>query len=208
MSGLTDGRRFPGPGPVRLSGEGLLLREWAPEDVERMTELFDDPQISRWTPLASPFDRAAAQAYVERAELRRADGSALQLAIEEQGAGLPLGEVLLFGHPDVAEVGWAVGAAHRGRRVASRAVRVLLGWAGPTWRIERFRALIEPGNDASERVAVAAGFTRVGGPLVEVESRGRRVGLAAWQRDGVPARGAPRPSADGAGMAGRPASSG
>jgi RimJ/RimL family protein N-acetyltransferase len=162
-----------------LAGEGLVLREWRQDDVPRMAELFDEPQVRRWTPLASPFDVQAAQAYLDRAGLRRGDGSALQLAITE-GDDEPLGEVLLFVHPEMAEVGWALGAAHRGRRVASRAVRVLLAWAGETWGIHRIRALIEPGNVASERVATACGFVAVRGTPVLVESRGRSVGLTAW----------------------------
>ena len=176
---VSDGPRFPGPDPVRLSGHGLVLREWRADDVPRMSELFDEPQVRRWTPLASPFDLAAATAYVERADQRRRDGSALQLAITE-GDDVPLGEVLLFVHPELAEVGWGLGAAHRGRRVASRAVRVLLAWAVPTWGIQLFRALIEPGNTASERVATACGFTLTRGAPVLVESRGRPVGLTAW----------------------------
>jgi RimJ/RimL family protein N-acetyltransferase len=191
---VSDIRGFPGPEPVRLEGEGLVLREWRPDDVPRMTELFDDPMVKRWTPLASPFDVPAARAYLERAHARRAEGSALQLAIIEGDDAPPLGEVLLFVHPDVVELGWALGAAHRGRRVASRAVRVLLAWAVAAWDIPRFRALIEPGNTASERVAAACGFVAVPGTPVLVESRGRSVGLTAWQRPGGP----PPPGAAGA----------
>ena len=183
---MSDGRRFPGPGPVRLAGDGLVLREWRPADLARMTELFDDPEVRRWTPLASPFDLEAARAYVERAGTRRADGSALQLAITEGDDEPPVGEVLLFMHPDLAEVGWALGPAHRGRRLASRAVRCLIAWAGPRWGVERFRALIEPGNEASERVAVACGFVAVRGTPVLVESRGRTVGLTAWHLGRAP----------------------
>jgi RimJ/RimL family protein N-acetyltransferase len=170
---------FPGPGPVRLAGEGLVLREWRAGDVPRMTELFDEPQVQRWTPLASPFDVPAATAYLERAADRRRTGSALQLAITEDG-DRPLGEVLLFLHPGVAEVGWALGADHRGRRLASRAVRVLLAWATAAGGIDRFRALIEPGNTASERVATACGFAASCGSPVMVESRRGTVGLTAW----------------------------
>jgi RimJ/RimL family protein N-acetyltransferase len=176
---------FPGAAPVRLQGAGLVLREWRPDDVPRMAELFDDPMVRRWTPLAVPFDRAAAQAYLDRARVRREEGSAVQLAITEGDEAPPMGEVLLFVREGQAEVGWALGAAYRGRRVASRAVRVLLAWAGPTWRIPSFRALIEPGNTASERVAVACGFVAVRGTPVLVEARGHAVGLAAWQRPGV-----------------------
>jgi len=153
-----------------------------------MSELFDDPQVRRWTPLASPFDLAAATAYLERATLRREEGSALQLAVTERD-DVPLGEVLMFLSPGMVEVGWALGAAHRGRRVASRAVRVLLAWAAQAWGFDRVRALVEPGNIASERVAAACGFTPVRGTPVLVEARGGgTVGLTAWHLEPVTAR--------------------
>jgi RimJ/RimL family protein N-acetyltransferase len=186
---MTDRRRFPGPAPVRLEGEGLVLREWSETDLPRMVELFDEPGFRRWTPLASPFDLVAAQAYLDRSRARREEGSALQLAITTDGAEA-LGEVLIFLHPDVAELGWGLGAAHRGRRLASRAVRVMLTWAATNWGLDRFRALIEPGNAASERVAAACGFVASSGTPILVESRGHTVGLTAWllPEDRVPGR--------------------
>jgi len=187
---------FPGRDPVRLAGDGLVLREWRPDDVPVMVELFDEPQFRRWTPLASPFDEDAALAYLQRARTRRAEGSALQLAVTEAGDDTPRGEVLMFLHPDLAEVGWGLGAAHRGRRLASRAVRLLVAWAREVWGFDRIRALIEPGNDASERVAAACGFVAVRGTPVLVESRGRSLGLTAWML-GLPRTGVARPAGGG-----------
>ncbi|WP_405856234.1 GNAT family N-acetyltransferase [Streptomyces sp. NBC_01515] len=46
------------PAQLRLTGEDLVLREWTENDLPAMTELFDDPEIAHWTPLASPFDTA------------------------------------------------------------------------------------------------------------------------------------------------------
>ncbi|MFJ8672047.1 GNAT family N-acetyltransferase [Streptomyces sp. NPDC093589] len=40
--------------PVRLEGQGLVLREWGESDLPDLAELYDDPEISRWTPVASP----------------------------------------------------------------------------------------------------------------------------------------------------------
>ena len=186
---MTDGQRFPGPAPVRLEGDGLVLREWSDADLPRMVELFDEPGFRRWTPLASPFDHAAAQAYLDRSRSRREEGTALQLAITTDGDEA-LGEVLMFIHPDVAELGWGLGAGYRGRRLASRAVRILLTWGATRWRLDRFRALIEPGNVASERVAAACGFVASSGTPILVESRGRTVGLTAWllPEDRLPGR--------------------
>jgi RimJ/RimL family protein N-acetyltransferase len=156
-----------------------VLREWSPEDLPAMAELLDEPEVTRWTPLDSPFDRAAAERYLDRAVQRRREGSALQLAVTRDG--VVAGEVLLFRREDGFEVGWALGAKHRGQGLASGAVRTLTAWARPIWRIRTFRALIEPGNTASERVAGACGFVRQPHRALVVESEGRRTELASWE---------------------------
>ncbi|OUC94551.1 GNAT family N-acetyltransferase, partial [Streptosporangium minutum] len=105
------------PGGLRLSGHGLVLREWGDGDLPAMVELFDDPEVAYWTPLVSPFDLNAAQVYLKRARERRTAGQRVQLAITVDGRD-PMGEVLLMltgPGLDVAEIGYVVGAAHRGR---------------------------------------------------------------------------------------------
>jgi hypothetical protein len=106
------------PADATISGFGLYLREWTDADLPVMVELFDDPQVDRWTPLRRPFDLAAARAYLDQARTRRAEGRSIQLAIttDEHTA---LGEVLLFvTGPDGrepagrdAELAYAVGPA-------------------------------------------------------------------------------------------------
>lgn len=153
------------PYPMSLAGFGLRLREWTDDDVPAMVGLFDDAAVARWTPLASPFDETAARAYLARARERRATGSGIQLAVTTDGH-TPLGEVLLFatgpygratGGPD-AELGYAIGAAHRGQGLATRAVRLMTGYAYREPAARRVLLRIDVGNDASEHVAHAAGF--------------------------------------------------
>lgn len=50
MAWGTRGDSFPER--ISLSGFGLHLREWTNTDLAVMTDLFDDPQVARWTPLA------------------------------------------------------------------------------------------------------------------------------------------------------------
>jgi hypothetical protein len=59
---------------IRVTGLGLYLREWTDDDLPVMVELFDDPAVAQWTPLASPFDLTAARNYLDQARTRRAEG--------------------------------------------------------------------------------------------------------------------------------------
>ncbi|MGA5411764.1 GNAT family N-acetyltransferase [Streptomyces lavendulocolor] len=168
------------PAPLTLTDGRIVLREWTDADVPAMSELFDDPAVAHRTPLASPFDEAAAAAYLATIRRTRADGTRLHLAITEDG-GAPLGEVLL-GVVQGA-VGYAVGAAHRGRGLATRATRLLTAHAHEALGLPRVILQIEPGNTASEAVARAAGFRPTGEPPETAQSNGRTHPLLTWAHD-------------------------
>jgi RimJ/RimL family protein N-acetyltransferase len=168
--------------PLVISSDGLVLREWTDSDVPRMVELFDEPDVARWTPLESPFDSGAATRYLERARTGRSTGQSLQLAVTTDG-GLPLGEVLLFTAADgTAELGYTVGAAHRGQGLAARAVRAAVDYGREALGLTRFVLRIEPANVPSQRVATAAGFCRTADEPVVRENKGRRAELETWER--------------------------
>ena len=170
------------PGAVRIEGDGLILREWSMDDLSAMVELFDEASIDRWTPLASPFDRTAAEQYVIRAGRVRAAEHGVQFAITTDGR-LPLGEILLFdgGRPDEGELAYAVGVAHRGAHLGGRATRLIMGYAQALLGITSFCARISPANPASERVAIEAGLIRTDEPLEIRERKGYRIELAVWR---------------------------
>ncbi|NEA34987.1 hypothetical protein [Streptomyces sp. SID13031] len=48
------GRRFSGD--IQLAGHGLRLSEWTDDDLSAIVDLFDEPQLDRWTPLRRPFN--------------------------------------------------------------------------------------------------------------------------------------------------------
>ncbi|MER6137953.1 GNAT family N-acetyltransferase [Streptomyces sp. NPDC001815] len=174
------------PPRLRLEGEGLHLREWSEDDLDALIELYDDPEIARWTPVASPFDASAALVYLTEAQEARAQGRKVQLAITTDGV-VPRGEVLLF--PSKAderdvEIAYGVGAAHRGRGLASRAVRLLSAHAVRHTGARRVVLCIEEANAASAAVARSAGFTLTDDEPVLRTSRGREVALRTWRLTG------------------------
>jgi RimJ/RimL family protein N-acetyltransferase len=156
------------PYPLTLTGDGLVLRDWRPDDLDDLVTLLDEPDIARWTPMPSPFDREAGVAYLKRAHQGRITGQRIQLAVTEDG-GRPLGEVLLFGLDAglrVAELGYLVGAQHRRRGLASGSLSLLSTYARSTLKLGRLLLRIDPANTASIAVARRCGYRLTGEPPI------------------------------------------
>ncbi|SHL27104.1 GNAT family N-acetyltransferase [Actinacidiphila paucisporea] len=169
----------PFPGRIELTGEGLVLRDWTEADLDAMPDLFGHPDIAYWTPIASPFDAAAARTRLDRARRLRAEGAAILLAITVDG-GEPLGEVMLARGPEGTEVGYVVGPAHRGQGLAVRAVRVMAAYAFGQLGTGQVILELEAENTASVAVATKAGFALLDVPLIKGEEKGRPYVLQTW----------------------------
>jgi RimJ/RimL family protein N-acetyltransferase len=169
----------PFPERIRLSGEGLVLRDWTEADLPAMPALFDHPDIAYWTPIVSPFDEAAARTRLDRDRRLRAEGTTILLAITVDG-GAPLGEVMLRRTPDAMEIGYAIGPAHRGQGLAVRAVRVMTAYAFDELGADRLILELEAENTPSVAVATKTGFTLLDVPLITGEEKGRPYTLQTW----------------------------
>lgn len=62
---------------------------------------------------------------------------------------------------DVPEAGWAFGADHWGTGLATEVMRAIFDWADGALAVPEIRCIIDPGNDASARVAAKLGFSRM-----------------------------------------------
>jgi RimJ/RimL family protein N-acetyltransferase len=78
------------------------------------------------------------------------------------------------------EAGWAFDADHWGAGYATEAMTAALGWADATLDAAEVRCIIDPGNDASERVSAKLGFRRIG----DSEALGHVVNIYARPRGG------------------------
>jgi len=162
-------------GGVRVTGEGLILREWEEADLPAMVELLDNPEVARWTPLASPFDMIAAERYLDAGH---ADPGRVHLAITTDGRR-PLGEVMLS--IEYCAIGIAIGPAYRGQGLALRTLRLITEYAHETVGLARVVAEIEPGHAVSESVARRAGYRLTDAEPLKVSSRGREVTMLTWE---------------------------
>ncbi|MEC4020399.1 GNAT family N-acetyltransferase [Streptomyces sp. H27-D2] len=163
-----------------LTGFGLHLRGWTEQDLPAMVELFDEPEIARWTPMPSPFGPAEAR---ERLAGGRADPARIPFAITEDGTA-PRGEGLVIrtGHDGYdAELGYVIGARYRGQGLAVRALRLLTDYAHVTLGLDRLALRIEEENTASCAVARSAGYRLTDDEPVVRGSRDKPVILRTWQ---------------------------
>ena len=152
----------------------VALRPLREADVPQVVEACQDPLISRFTRVPSPYTEAHARAALE------SDGDEIRRAIVEAGDDarlLGLCSLLRFA-PDApsCEVGYWLAPWARGRGVATRAVELICGWGFAKLALERIELHAHRENGASRAVAGRAGFAECG---TRVESDGRELVLYA-----------------------------
>jgi RimJ/RimL family protein N-acetyltransferase len=156
-------RSIPLPDPPLTDGD-VLLRSWERRDVAAVTAACQDPEIPRWTVVPYHYTERHARDFINGTAADLASGRELALAIVDAGDQL-VGAVGLanFDWPDLkGEIGYWVAAEARGRSLGTRATRLLSVWAIEQLGLERVELLVNPRNEASQRLAERAGFTREG----------------------------------------------
>lgn len=110
----------------------------------------------------------------------------------EAGDGELLGHIEYFStvaYLDEIELSYLIySAAHRGRGVATEAVRLLSEYLFARTKVNRLRLVIHPGNEASRRVATKSGYTLEGLARGAWYHRGRHHDVEVWSllRDDLP----------------------
>jgi len=110
----------------------------------------------------------------------------IHLAITTNGQQA-LGEVLL--NQATGSIGYIVGAAHRGQRLAVRALRAVTEYAQVNATLPRIILEIEPDNHPSIAVARSAGFRPADSASETVTDKGRTYELLTWEHHPMASRG-------------------
>jgi RimJ/RimL family protein N-acetyltransferase len=141
-----------------LSGRGVTLRLWTPDDAEWYVESRDDEtfQFTTESPdLTVDAARKAIEAYLN-------DPTYAGFAIIDLASGKLTGNVSLVPRDTtclVAEVSYWLAPSARERGLATAAVELLCKWAfGHLPSLSRIEALTLPENSSSRSVAKRAGF--------------------------------------------------
>ncbi|MEU4243194.1 GNAT family N-acetyltransferase [Actinoplanes sp. NPDC026619] len=171
---------------VEITGIGVRLRAYRPDDVEAVAAGYDDPLCFRFLPpLPSPFTVAHAERFLsEGVTSVFADGGVVY-AIADPETDEVLGGIgfdKVVPSRGQAEIGYWVASWARGRGVATAAVRALSAHALGAG-LARLELLTHWDNPASQRVALAAGYQREGVRREALPGRdGGREDLVAFTR--------------------------
>ncbi|MBC6446232.1 GNAT family N-acetyltransferase [Actinokineospora xionganensis] len=143
----------------------VVLRAFAERDVHLAFELGDDPYVPLIGSLAAKPSEQEAMDWIHRQQSKLADGAGMSFAIADARTDQAVGAIGLWLRnlaAGRATAGYSVAATHRGRGVASSALKALTGfvWAIPA--LHRVELHIEPWNLGSVRVAENAGYQREG----------------------------------------------
>jgi ribosomal-protein-alanine N-acetyltransferase len=157
----------------------MVLRPTQVEDVPAVTVACQDPEISRWTRLPSPYSEAHARAWIE-AQPEEHALSLLAFEAETEELLGSVGLVEIDRERGWAEIGFWTAPWARRRGTAVRAVRLLTGWAFDALALARIQALVREENFLSQRVLERAGFTREGLLRSYEEIKGERWDMAIF----------------------------
>ena len=148
--------------PFTLSEPGLLLDELRPDDEAAIVEYCQDPLFERFLTIPWPYRLGDAEYFVrEFAPHGWADGSELTWALRD-AHGVFMGVIGL--RLPTSDLGFWLGAPHRGHGYMPRAVRLLTDWVFSTGfgGLTQIGWACVEGNTSSMAVARKCGFTFTG----------------------------------------------
>ncbi|NHN57198.1 GNAT family N-acetyltransferase [Calidifontibacter sp. DB0510] len=168
---------------VPLHAADLRLRPVTEDDIDPIFRACQDAETLRWLPLPQPYTEQVAATFVrEIAPAQQEAGTGLLRVIDHGGfAGLVDLKATNW-RSQVSEIGYWVAPWARGRGLAGRSAALLADWGLRTQDLQRVEIRAATGNLASQKAAVAAGFTREGVARSAGIVHGGRVDLVIFGR--------------------------
>ena len=145
-----------------LETERLILRSFREEDVERMAQLFANPDFMRFS-LGVFTERKQTVAFIEKVMGWDHAGIPSQFAVVRRGEdGVIIGYCGFFYHPEQRiediEIGYRLDPGYWNRGLITEAARAVRDHGFRDWKLSRVISLIHPENVPSRRVAEKNGM--------------------------------------------------
>ena len=150
------------PFPI-LETERLILRRVLPSDVKEMFELRSNPETMKYIPrpLVTNYDEALAHIKMMEDKIETNEG--INWAITLKGDDKMLG---VIGHYRIkpehyrAEVGYMILPEYHGKGITTEAVQCVVDYGFNTMPLHSIEGVIDPENEASQRVLQKCGFVK------------------------------------------------
>ena len=144
-----------------LETERLILRSFRDEDVDRMAQLFANPDFMRFS-LGVFTERKQTVAFIEKVTGWDRAGIPSQFAVVPRGDDAIIGYCGFFYHPEQGikdiEIGYRLHPDYWNRGLITEAARAVRDHAFRDWELSRVISLIHPENVPSRRVAEKNGM--------------------------------------------------
>lgn len=180
-----------------LTTERCWLRETVEEDVDSFWEMYQNPELTRYTERLYP-TLEAERRYVR--DYRRLVYSFYEYGVWtvlDRRSGAVVGRAGLSAREgyDLPELGFVIGPKWQGRGLAGEVCRGVLSYAREQLGFERIQALVHEENAVSLHLCRGLGFRQQdapiapgAGPLVEMEQNGQRERFVYMVYEGSSAR--------------------
>ena len=150
------------PFPI-LETERLILRRVLPSDVKEMFVLRSNPETMKYIPrpLVTNYDEALAHIKMMEDKIETNEG--INWAITIKGDDKMLG---VIGHYRIkpehyrAEVGYMILPEYHGKGITTEAVQCVVDYGFNTMQLHSIEGVIDPENEASQRVLQKCGFVK------------------------------------------------
>lgn len=148
--------------PLLKADGGVVLRPWRDDDIDVVRRLHDAETSERFGFASATPTHDQQAAAVQRWRHEYDDGRrAVSFVVEQDGAIAGTVELRQVGDRR-AELSWATFPPHRGRGIATAAVRRLIAYGFEQLGVQRIEARAESSDRASMRIAARSGLRREG----------------------------------------------
>ena len=146
-----------------LESERLLLRRLNVGDVNEVIELRGNPEVMKYVPRPLIKTNEEALAHIEMIEDKIVSNIGINWAITLKGSPKMIG---IIGHYKIqpenyrSEIGYMILPQYHGKGITSEAVKIVVQYGFDNLQLHSIEAIIDPRNNASEKVLQKNGFVK------------------------------------------------